>query len=646
SALPLTGYVSSSTFIDLYPPENAINPDKQSCTRIKKANPRWWRIDLKKVYHVLSVAITIPMSDIQLYQQFTISVINLKNNRPIYNKCSSFKGMFLLQQTVFVCNDGQGIAGQYIHINDDRPQFKYFGLCQVEVFIRKEITCQLLNDIQNGIVLTTKLRQQRPVQGSIASYSCKRGYVLHGNATRVCQDEGGWSGEDPECHQVTCRLLDDIQNGKVWITKLRKQRPVQGSIASYSCKRGYVLHGNATRVCQDDGGWSGEDSKCHSIQCGTPLPLLGGKYILLNETTTYHSEAELKCLGPYKVSDPMPLIRCQENGSWSLPQASCIIQVQTDADMKQLEDGNDSTLGIIIGIVLLGIIVILFVIGFIILRRKRCALEKQCISLPSRELNSFASSSYLASTHTSANYSLYQNKDHCSELPLENSNQKSRVIDSTNKDIDTFSNIEPPSDYSSPNLTSIKENGNSSTSKSSTSKETIYQNIHLCKNDLNNVETKQKGMDNKHPNNNNSKSSIPVVLDPAILVLYAKVDFDKTKSKNLETCHSFGEFEADRGKALNSDSRKENSDSLNLSQFSSSDAKTSGHSNAVPFRLCELSVIPPKEETNCLGSDRNHTNGTHMLLSEEPCVFLDNAIYAGEDNNATVMIENDLYSTI
>ncbi|XP_076313071.1 complement component receptor 1-like protein isoform X2 [Tachypleus tridentatus] len=747
SAIPLTGAVSASDFVDSYPPKNAINPDTQSCTFTKNGTPRWWRVDLEKTYHVLSVAVTIPVSHKHLYQQFTIFVINSKNNSAGDHKCSSFRGKFYrytcgepdrpihaytLRKNGIVeyyCALGYSLEGSIRRSCLDSGQWDGIQRTCVEVTCRlleniqngnilttklkqqrpvqgsiasyscktgyvlhgnatrvcqddggwsgedpecHQVTCQLLDNVQNGSVLMTKLKQHHPVQGSIASYSCKTGYVLHGNATRVCQDDGGWSGEDPECHQVTCQLLDNVQNGSVLMTKLKQHHPVQGSIAFYSCKTGYVLHGNATRVCQDDGGWSGEDPECHPIHCATPLPQLpGGKYTLLNETTTYHSIAELECLNEFQVSGPMPLIRCQENGSWSFPQASCVIQAETDANMKQLGDGNDFTLGIVIGIVPLGIVMILFVTGFIILRRRRCSLEKQCTSLSSKELDSFVSSSYLASTNTLTNNSLYPNKHHCSELPLENNNQESGGVNSTNKDIGISGNIEPSNYYSPPNLTPLKKSGNSSTNKSSTSEETIYQDIHLCKNYLNYSEIKQKRMDNKYYNNteflldggkekrevnlfpstheSSSKSSTPVVLDPAVLALYAKVDFDKKRAKNLETWHTSGGFEFDKGKALNTDSRKENSDTLSFSQsmkFSSNDAKTSGLSNAVPFRLCEHSVIPAKEETDCLGSDRNHTDSNHILLSEEPCVFLDNAIYAGDDNNATIMIENDLYSTI
>ena len=41
------------------------------------------------------------------------------------------------------------------------------------------------------------------VYGSVATYSCRTGYYLHGNARRICLNSGVWGGIAPTC----CKLI-------------------------------------------------------------------------------------------------------------------------------------------------------------------------------------------------------------------------------------------------------------------------------------------------------------------------------------------------------------------------------------------------------------------------------------------------------
>ncbi|XP_076368677.1 protein lev-9-like [Tachypleus tridentatus] len=315
TALSPSGVTSASSSLDSYPPENVVDGKRQSCMFTMRAKPRWWRLDMRKTYHVLSVAITIPYSN--SYQQFTAYVISVKNESALYHRCSSFNGKFASQTVVLVCGDGQGIFGQYIHIEDNRPEFTYFALCQVDVIVLKDwYECGEPDHPPQAY--TTR-------ENNAVEYHCVSGYRLKGNPKRRCLHSGQWDGVQRTCLEVTCRRLDEVQNGRVRMTGLRRNRPVQGSYAFYSCEGGYVLHGNATRVCQEDGLWSGGDSSCYPINCGFPQHrIVGGKYELLNETTTYQSMAKLHCLDKHKAFGPSSLITCREDGTWSRPQASCL----------------------------------------------------------------------------------------------------------------------------------------------------------------------------------------------------------------------------------------------------------------------------------------------------------------------------------
>ena len=44
-------------------------------------------------------------------------------------------------------------------------------------------------------------------EGSTANYSCKESYTLSVKKTRVCLDQGVWSGHHPTCNGRQCTVL-------------------------------------------------------------------------------------------------------------------------------------------------------------------------------------------------------------------------------------------------------------------------------------------------------------------------------------------------------------------------------------------------------------------------------------------------------
>ena len=61
-----------------------------------------------------------------------------------------------------------------------------------------EIQCLYLENPPNGSVYVNG-----STPGSIATYTCIDYFVLVGAASRVCQDNGQWSGNTPECLRKT-----------------------------------------------------------------------------------------------------------------------------------------------------------------------------------------------------------------------------------------------------------------------------------------------------------------------------------------------------------------------------------------------------------------------------------------------------------
>ena len=58
------------------------------------------------------------------------------------------------------------------------------------------VVCEELTNPVSGTVI-----HANNSVGSIAEYSCIRGYNLSGDSTRTCMDTGMWSGNEPICER-------------------------------------------------------------------------------------------------------------------------------------------------------------------------------------------------------------------------------------------------------------------------------------------------------------------------------------------------------------------------------------------------------------------------------------------------------------
>ena len=68
-------------------------------------------------------------------------------------------------------------------------------MCHTTIFT---VDCGPPGDVVNGKVETIGGTTFR----SIAVYICDPGYLIVGNKSRVCQENGSWSREVPVCHPV------------------------------------------------------------------------------------------------------------------------------------------------------------------------------------------------------------------------------------------------------------------------------------------------------------------------------------------------------------------------------------------------------------------------------------------------------------
>ena len=210
-------------------------------------------------------------------------------------------------RAIYSCNSGYKLVGQSTRTCQNNG--KWSG----DAPTCTQIVCSNLPNPPNGRVsLSTGV-----FIGSRATYTCDSGYSLVGGSTRVCQNDGNWSGRPPICRIIRCGQLNSPSNGQVAIID-----DAPGGTAVYSCNSGYTLVGRDTRICQDDGSWSGIPPICRRIRCAD-LPDITNGDITFSSTINFPgSIATYTCIVGYiLVGDATRT--CQENGQWSGIEPSC-----------------------------------------------------------------------------------------------------------------------------------------------------------------------------------------------------------------------------------------------------------------------------------------------------------------------------------
>ena len=80
-----------------------------------------------------------------------------------------------------------------------------------------------------------------------------------------------------ECYiSVQCSSLTDSNNGMISCSLGDDGVPSYEDTCTFTCNTGYELTGNATRICQSDGSWSGSDDICRRGKCMIHRPVCRG----------------------------------------------------------------------------------------------------------------------------------------------------------------------------------------------------------------------------------------------------------------------------------------------------------------------------------------------------------------------------------
>ncbi|XP_008215827.1 sushi, von Willebrand factor type A, EGF and pentraxin domain-containing protein 1 [Nasonia vitripennis] len=229
------------------------------------------------------------------------------------------------------------------------------------------VDCGKPMDIEHGqYTLTSNVTYY----GAAVLYECDGNYELDGYARRLCLDNATWSNETPVCKEIKCNEPEKLGMASTQISTYSV-----GGVAHYNCPRGYYMEGNATRICLQNGSWTGAAPFCFPVDCKHPPTIENGR-VIVNSSTTYGGTVEYHCIPPFERVG-LFLRKCLDSGMWSGEEPKC--------EKPTNEVAEPQAIGTSVGIAAGVIIIILIVIGLVYIRLRKATPVKNTENVQAAE---------------------------------------------------------------------------------------------------------------------------------------------------------------------------------------------------------------------------------------------------------------------
>ncbi|CAG12911.1 unnamed protein product, partial [Tetraodon nigroviridis] len=150
---------------------------------------------------------------------------------------------------------------------------------------------------------------------SVVTFSCFAPNVLVGSSTRLCQEDGAWSGSQPRCIEptsTTCENPGTPEHGFMNYTTGFKV----GSRVDFQCQQGHLLQGSTNRLCLPDLTWTGVQPTCIPHSCKQPRSPANADVVGI-DLPAYGYILVYTCQPGYFLSGGSEHRVCRSDGSWT-----------------------------------------------------------------------------------------------------------------------------------------------------------------------------------------------------------------------------------------------------------------------------------------------------------------------------------------
>lgn len=243
------------------------------------------------------------------WNQFPIAQIMHPHFRPVsvLTVLQDTTGHFFEDQANYQCDSGYQMVGSPVFICQANRQW----YSELPPYCAP-LSCGKPPSIQHGYS-----KGEIFDMGSKVEFFCDEGYELIGDVSWTCQKSGKWSKkQSPRCVPTKCPEPPLAENQLVL-----REMSYQVGVVQFSCKEGYVLHGSSVLKCLPSQHWNDSFPFCKVVQCSAPPYIPFGDP--LTSSLHFGSTVKYVCVDGFLLKGEST-IRCQADGSWSLPLPECI----------------------------------------------------------------------------------------------------------------------------------------------------------------------------------------------------------------------------------------------------------------------------------------------------------------------------------